>query len=50
MHGNLELYSQGHVIKFIKNSLNILDMYLAPYEKPSIGDLKICFLNFYRLV
>ena len=28
----------------------ILPKYRAPFEKPSIGDLKICFLNIYRLV
>ena len=28
----------------------ILPKYRAPFEKQSIGDLKICFLNIYRLV
>jgi hypothetical protein len=50
MHGALELYSHGQVIKLMKNYLKILVQYRAPYEKPSMGDLKICFLNFSRLV
>ncbi len=50
MQGYFELYSNGQTVNFKKNYLIILPKYRAPFEKPSIGDLNICFRNIYLFV